>query len=127
MSHNISVRTRWIKTAVAINGTNTDQATITGLPAKYRVTRMMVFDPSADLSLNIATVGLYTAAGAGGTAVVVPALITGLTGATKFADMTLAVAADYLTASTLYVRNAVASLTAQTVSVLVEIIDLTAL
>ncbi len=42
------------------------------------------------------TIGAYTAAAAGGTAIVTPATATGLTAVTKFNDRTIAASADYL-------------------------------
>lgn len=113
---------RRILTAVPINSANTDVGTFAGLPAKYRVTRLMVYDASATPVLG--TLALYTAAAAGGTNVVAAAVLTALSATTKFTDMTLAVSADYLTSSSLFVRNVVANVAAVTVSVLLEYIDL---
>lgn len=99
------------------------EATFTGLPAKYLVIALRAFDASATPVL--ATAGLFTATGGGGTAVVSLATLTGLTAATKVSAMTVAVPADYLTASTLFLRNGTAQGTALTASFQLEVLDLT--
>ena len=113
------------QTAVSINALNTDVTTFTGLPAKYIVRRITVFDASANLGASAAEIAVFTAAAGGGTAVVASAVLTGLTAATKFSDRTIATSADYLTAATLYVRNTVAHGSAATVSIILEYEDLT--
>ena len=52
--------------------------------AKYIVRRMTLTNVSTTLAASSATVGAYTAAAAGGTAIVTPATATGLTAASKF-------------------------------------------
>lgn len=115
---------RRVLTGLNINQTNTDIGTITGLPAKYRVRKVSFFDASADLTLSLATVGLFTAAAGAGSGLVALALIQALTGATKITDMTV-VGTDYQTAATLYLRVGVTNGAAATVSAAVEIEDLT--
>lgn len=110
-------------TAVSVNAAATDVASFTGLPAKYRVIRLMAYD--ASVSLTLATVDLRTATGGAGTAIVAAGVLSTLTAATKFVDLTLAVAADYQTVSTLTVRNVTAQGSAATVSFLLQYIDLT--
>lgn len=65
--------------------------------AKFIVRRMTIYGASTSLGASSATIGAYTAAGAGGTAIVTPATATGLTAVTKFNDRTIAASADYLT------------------------------
>lgn len=72
---------------------------------KFIVRRMTLFDASTTLAASSATIGAYTAAAAGGTAIVTPATATGLTAATKFNDRTIAASADYLK-PTLYTNSA---------------------
>lgn len=89
--------------------------------AKYIVRRMTCTNSSADLSSSLARIGAYTGAGASGTAVVTPATATELSAPTKFGDRTIAVVADTLTASTLYVRVGVAHGSAATCDVYFEL------
>jgi hypothetical protein len=101
---------------------NTVGDTVVNVPfAKYIVRRMTLFDVSTTLAASSATIGAYTAASAGGTAIVTPATATGLTAATKFNDRTIAASADYQTARTLYIRVGVAHGSAATVSVAFEL------
>lgn len=65
--------------------------------AKFIARRMTVYGASTSLGASGATIGAYTAAAAGGTAIVTPATATGLTAVTKFNDRTIAASADYLT------------------------------
>ena len=67
--------------------------------ASYIARRMTVFNASTTLAASSATIGAYTAAAAGGTAIVTPATATGLTAASKFNDRTIAASADILTAT----------------------------
>ncbi len=115
---------RKVVTLVNCNQTNTDAATFTGLPAKYRLTKVAVFDASTSFAVSLCTLGIYTAAAAGGTNLVVLATLTSLTGATKVADMTV-VTTDYQTAATLYARVGVTFGGAATVSIAIELEDLT--
>ena len=110
-------------TGIPINSANTDVGNFIGLPTKYRVRSLTAFDASGTPILG--SLALYTAAAAGGTNLVAAATITALTAASKFFDFTLAVTADYQTATTLYLRNVIANAAAVTVSVRLEIEDLT--
>jgi hypothetical protein len=89
--------------------------------AKYIVRRMTLTNVSTTLAASSATVGAYTAAAAGGTAIVTPATATGLTAASKFNDRTIAASADTQTASTLYIRVGVANGSAATCDVYFEL------
>lgn len=110
---------------VNINAAATDVAQIINLPAKYRITKFQPYDASKTLAASLATLGLFTAAAGGGTALVAPATLTTLTTPQQFIDMTLAVPTTYRTETTLFIRNVVADGTAGTISVLFEYIDLT--
>lgn len=112
------------RTAVSVNSALTDVAAFSGLPAKYIVTGFRVFDASTTLAASLATLGLYAASGGGGSAVVAPSTMTALSSATKVLGMTIALPNTYQTSSTLYVRNVVANGSAATVTVQLEIIDL---
>lgn len=96
------------------NSAGTEQ-TWTGLPAKYRIVSLYGYDASATPAL--ATVGLFTATGGGGTTVCAATLMTTLTAATKLLNASLAgvTGTDYFTAGTLFLRNVVAQGTALTV------------
>lgn len=63
---------------------------------KFIPRRMTIYGASTSLGASSATIGAYTAAAAGGTAIVTPATATGLTAATKFNDRTIAATTDYL-------------------------------
>lgn len=97
---------------------------------RFQVTSMKLSNVSTTLAASSATVGLYTAAAAGGTAIVTPATATGLTSADVVDTRTLA--STNLTAGTLgtgtnagqnflYVRVGVAHGSAATVDVLIEV------
>lgn len=104
-----------MKALISINAGNTDIEIKIG-PGKYILRRFIVTDASTSLAISIATLGLYTAAAAGGVTLVTPAVLTTLTAATKFVDMSLALTTDYLTASSLFIRNVTAHGSAATVS-----------
>lgn len=109
-------------TLVTLVDLNTVGDTAVSVPfAKYIPRVMTLFDASTSLAASSATVGLYTAAAAGGTAIVTPATATGLTAASKFNDRTIAANADYQTARTLYIRVGVAHGSAATCSVAFEL------
>lgn len=110
---------------VDLNSAATDVATFTGLPSKYRVLRLTVFD--ASISLTTATFDLRTAAAGAGTALVAAYAPSGCTAAAKTVDATLAAVAgtDYQTSGTLYVRNVTAQGAAATASFLLEIQEIT--
>lgn len=88
---------------------------------KYIVRRVTVTNASRTLAVSAATVGAYTAAAAGGTAIVTPAVATTLTTPTKFNDRTVAATTDYLTAQDIYVRVGVADGVATTADVYFEL------
>lgn len=90
--------------------------------AKYVPVRAIVFDATANLAA--ATLGLYTASGGGGTAIVAPTLLSNLTGSTKFQSLTIAALTDMVTAQTLYPRLTVASGVAGTASLMIEFVEL---
>lgn len=101
-------------TGVSINAAGTDVSL--AVPASlYIVRRVVITNASTSLGASLATLGVFTAAGGGGTVVVTPALLTGLTVASKFADMSLALTANTLSAATLFLRNVIANGSAATV------------
>lgn len=80
-----------------------DQLLNITLASKYIARRIVVCNPS--LNLTLAVGGIYTAASKGGTAIVANTQVyTALTGSTKFLDLTLAtiLGTDILTAQTLF-------------------------
>ncbi len=93
-------------TSLNLNQTNTDNA-VTVAGAKYVVRKVVVTNCSTSLAISAATIGVFTSTGGGGTTVVALGLLTALTAATKYIDMTLALTTDTLSAATLYVRNGV--------------------
>lgn len=110
---------------INVNSANTDVGTLVGLPAKYRILRVFCYD--ATTSITTATIAIYTAAGAGGTALCSPQAISGLVDATTFVSLTLATGAStqIRTEATLYFRNVVAQGGAATISVEFQYIDCT--
>lgn len=112
---------------------NTVGDTFVALPCnKFIARRMTLFDVSTTLAASSATIGAYTAAAAGGTAIVTPATATALTGATVFTDRTIAASANYLkptlytnpqgqAQSGIFIRVGIANGAAATVSVAFEI------
>lgn len=114
-------RTHYKIEGVSLNSAATDTGTFTGLPSKYRVLRLTIFD--ASISLTTATLDLRTAAAGAGTALVSAYAPSGCTSAAKTVDATLAAVAgtDYQTSGTLYVRNVTAQGSAATASFLLEI------
>lgn len=88
--------------------------------SKYILRRMTVTNVSTTLAASSATIGAYTAAAAGGTALVTPATATALTAASKFTDRTIAASADSQTSSTAYIRVGVAHGSAATCDVYME-------
>lgn len=91
--------------ALSVNLNSVADTTISVSAAKYIVRKVIVTNASTSLAISIAQLGLYTAAAAGGSAVVTAAAnLTGLTGSTKYSDLTISLSADTLTAATLYLR-----------------------
>lgn len=74
--------------------------------------------------MSSATLGLYTAALAGGTAIVAPVLLATLTGTGKFQSLSIAALTDVITATVLYPRLTVASGVAGTASLMLEFVEL---
>ncbi len=89
--------------------------------SKYIVRRMTLTNVSTTLAASSATIGAYTAAAAGGSAIVTPATATGLTAASKFTDRTIALSADSASGSTIYIRVGVAHGSAATGDVYFEL------
>jgi hypothetical protein len=113
---------QFFATGKNVNNANTDINTFSGLPSKYRVVKLTAYDASIDLTT--ATVSLRTASGGGGTAIVNAQALSGCSATTKFADLTLAVTADYQTSSSLTLRNDTAQGAAATCSFCLEIVEL---
>lgn len=101
------------------SGVNTDVATITGLPARY-IIRRVTFD-GASATPTLATISVYTGAGATGTAVVTAQALSTMNATTVYLDATLGVAGLVLTSSTLTIRNVAVAGSAMTVDVTVEV------
>lgn len=109
MSHDPSWHRVSSVSGVNLNSAGSDNTII--IPpgvAKWGVAKLRIFDASISLVTSIATLGLYTGAGGTGTILVTPVTLTSLTSATKFADLTITVTADYQTATTVYLRNVIA-------------------
>lgn len=109
--------------AVNLHTATGDVATI-AIPAyvtAYQVTAFKLTNCSTTPIL--ASLGLFTAASAGGTTVVTAATITGATAATVVLSQTIASSAR-LTAATLYVNLGVANALALTCDIKVDIDDL---
>lgn len=101
---------------------NTVGDTVVKVPyGKWIIRRMTLTNVSTTLAASSATIGAYTAAGAGGTALVTPATATGLTAASKFNDRTIAATADSFTGSAIYIRVGVANGAAATCDVYIEL------
>jgi hypothetical protein len=99
-----------------------DLTTVTVPSSLYVPVACYVYGPTANLSS--ATLGLYTAAGAGGTAIVAPTLLANLTGTRKFQSLAIAALTDVIIATTLYPRLTVASGVAGTASLVLQFLDL---
>lgn len=94
------------KATLDFNQTNTDNAVTLTAP-KYRIRRITVTNCSASFGASLATLGVFTSTGGGGTAVVALGTMTALTASTKYLDLTLALTTDTLATATLYLRNGV--------------------
>lgn len=99
-----------------------DLATLTVASSKYVPVRCIVYNPSGNMAA--ATLGLYTAAAAGGTNIVAPVLLATLTGVGKFQSLAIAALTDVITATTLFPRLTVASGVAGTASLMIEFVEL---
>lgn len=86
-----------------LNSAASDNA-LTVEATRYRIDKV-TFD-NASTNLTLATAGVFTAAGAGGTVIAADQALSALTASTKFDDLTLdaGVGTDVLTAGTLYAR-----------------------
>jgi len=103
--------------AVDLNVPTSDNA-ITMLSARYRIEKVMLESPSA--AVTTATMGLFTAAGGGGTTLCADQALAGtLTATTKFMDLVNAavIGTDTRTEGTLYCRVGTAEGAARTVNV----------
>lgn len=98
-----------------------DVLTIT-LSTKFIPIRVWLVNATANLAT--AELGLYTAAAAGGTAIVTPAAVGGLTAAGKYHPLVIASLSDPITAVELYPRLTVAAGTAGTADLVLEYLDL---
>lgn len=117
MSYNPRWHRTLIVTGININSAGSDNAlTLPSDVLKYRPTKLTIFDASTSLGASIATVGLYTSTGGGGTTLVTAALLTSLTSTTLCLDMTLLATTSYQTANPLYIRNVIAHGSAATIS-----------
>lgn len=80
--------------------------------SEYLPTRLVIHDVSAAAAAS--TVGLYTSPGGGGTEIMAPIALAGLTAANKCAVIDLSSFADQITSATLYLRLTVAAGSAAT-------------
>lgn len=103
-------------------GAPIDLTTLSVLSSKYVPIRCLVFNPDANVSS--ATLGLYTAAGGAGVAIVAPVVLATLTAVGKYQELTIAALTDVVTVQTLYPRLTVAAGVAGTADLLLEFIDL---
>lgn len=108
-------------TSVNVNNANTDAATFTGLPSRYRVVSVRVGDPSTSLAASSASVAVKTAASGGGSFVVNESTMNALAAATDTVALVVNTGDVLWTASTLYLRNYVAHGSAATISALLTI------
>lgn len=119
-----SSRTKGFVKALDLNAAAPgDLATLTVFPSRYIPVAAWVYNPTANLAL--ATLGLYTAAAGGGTAIITPTLLASLTGVDTFQELSISALSSVITAQTLYPRLTVASGTAGTAALVIEMIDLT--
>lgn len=127
LDHTVTLRNAGTRRAFVQNlnlnaAAPSDLSVITVPSALYIPVRIFVYRPTANLSA--ANLGIYTAAGAGGTAIVAPVALASLTAAGKFQQLTIAAITDAVVATTLYPRLTVASGVAGTVSIVMEFQDL---
>lgn len=122
--------THYLAVARAVNVNNVGDTGVYIPFAKFQITSVKNTNASTDLSLSTATLGVYTAPAAGGTAIVTPATasVTPLSTAAKVANCTLA-STDTTsgTAATaggafVYIRCGVAHGSAATVDTLIEVV-----
>jgi hypothetical protein len=99
-----------------------DLAVLSILSANYIPIRCCVYNPSGNVAA--ATLGLYTAAGGGGIAIVAPTLLANLTAQGKFQELTIAALTDAVVAGLLYPRLTVAAGAPGIASLVMEYRDL---
>jgi len=89
--------------------TTSDQAIAIDGATKYIVDKIIATNASTSLALSVAAGGFYTGASKTGTTIVgAGQLYTGLTAASKFSALTLALTTDSLTSQTVYFALSVA-------------------
>lgn len=105
--------------SVDLDATGDTEISIPNGARPYRITKVLVTNASANLSGGSLEYGIFTAASAGGSAVVSDGVnsSTSLTAATKVVSPTVALTADTTTASTLYLNVSVANGSAATADV----------
>lgn len=99
-----------------------DLATLHVISDLYVPVYAYLYNPSADVSA--ATLGVYTAAAAGGTEIVAPTLLATLNGVGKFQSVPISALTSAIVAQTLYPRLTVAAAGAGTASLVIGYVDL---
>jgi hypothetical protein len=124
MSHLLPGRRQTLKlTAINLNtAAPADIGTFNMPSVKWIPTKLIIFNPSGSVPLT--TLGLYSAAAAGGTVLVTPAALANLTATGKFVDMTVISLTDVITTAVAVIRLTVAAGGAGTADALLEFIDL---
>jgi hypothetical protein len=107
---------------ISANSAATDVGSFVGLPTKYRINKLTIFDAST--SLTLATVDLRDAAAGAGNAIVAAQALAALTAANLFLDATLAITSQQ-SAATLFLRNVTAQGAPATISAVLNYTDLT--
>jgi hypothetical protein len=98
--------------------------TVVSVPfAKWYPINMRIYDASTSLAASSMTIGLYSAAAAGGTAIVTPATRTALTTAAQVVGSTIA-STTYFTTPNVYIRVAVVHGSAATATVALDLLAL---
>lgn len=92
------------KLTLDLNTAATDTAIAVEALGRYRIDKIVVVAPS--INMTTATLGVFTAAGGGGTTIAADQSLAALSATTKFKDLTLQaiVTTDIFTALTLYLR-----------------------
>lgn len=125
MSYQPASNPRFIFKALDLHTATGDLASIQ-IPAsitRWEIRTAAVVNPSG--AVAAATLGLYSASGGGGTAMVAPVTLVSLTGSATKQSLTPVVLTTPVTTSTLYVRLTIVSVLAGTADLVVELIDLT--
>lgn len=99
-------RVLFSKTGMDLNSTADQALTQAFAFSDYLITAVVLSNVSTTLAASLATVGVYTGAGASGTTIVTAALVQSLTSAAKAVLMTLL--NQRITGSTLYAKLGVA-------------------